>query len=89
MESEITALWNVLLWGLGICSVGFFTLLGITLKTSLAMGKPLQEIRDALLGSLKKPVGLIHEFSSMTERVERIEKRCEERPAKCKANKCE
>ena len=77
---EINALWNVVLWGLGICATGFFVLLGIMLKASREVTAPLQQIRDALLGTLS-PVrpGLISKFHKLVEDFDRFKQTCNER----------
>jgi hypothetical protein len=79
MEST-EAVWNVLLWGLGICVSGFFVLLGMVIKTSKEVARPLQEIRDALLGTMspRKP-GLFSDFYSMKEEFERMQAECNRR----------
>lgn len=69
------AIWQVLLWGLGICATGFFTLLGLFFKSSRDMSKPLQEIRDALVGTLDKP-GLIPKFHNMEHEISSIKEKC-------------
>ena len=73
-------LWNVLLWGLGICASGFFVLLGMVIKTSKEVARPLQEIRDALLGTMSphRP-GLFSDFYSMRDEFERMKEQCEKR----------
>jgi len=74
------AVWRVLLWGLGICVSGFFVLLGMVVKTSKDVAKPLQEIRDALLGTLspRKP-GLFSDFYQMRDDIENFKLQCEKR----------
>ena len=75
MESDIAILWKVLLWGLGLCATGFFVLLGITLKTANGMTKPVEEIRDALVGTLDTP-GLITKFHNAEKEIKFIKDNC-------------
>ena len=74
---DIDALWQVILWGLGICATGFFIMLGMVIKTSKDVAIPLQEIRDALLGTLspKRP-GLISEFYALRAEFEKFKVEC-------------
>ena len=75
MEPEIHTLWEFAMWGFGICSAGFFLLLGMLFRTSLRMSKPVNEIRDALIGTFEKP-GLITRHYKLESDIEEIKKKC-------------
>jgi len=69
-------LFKLVLWGLGICTTGFFVLLSMVLRVPGSVTKPLNEIRDALLGDFSKP-GIITKVHSNEKRIDRVEKNCE------------
>ena len=73
-------IWSALIATLALCSTGFFFLLRTVNKTSVDVAKPLQEIRDALLGTLspRKP-GLFSDFYQMREDIEKFKEQCEKR----------
>jgi len=75
VENELSALWGVVLGGLGICATGFFFLIVLVLKVPSNVTKPLQEIRDALIGTLEKP-GLIPKFHNMEKEIKHIKDNC-------------
>lgn len=81
MEETLEQLWTFTLWGFGTCAAGFFVLLGITLKTAGKMTKPVEQIRDALVGTFDQP-GLITRHYKLEEDIKNFKKKCDNRHQK-------
>ena len=81
MEETVKQLWIFTLWGFGTCATGFFVLLTIVLRTASRMTKPVEDIRDALIGTFNKP-GLITRHHDLEKSVEDNKKICKKRHGK-------